>query len=71
MTDGLRHALWTAPRPARASVPTAILAFGWQRMLKIKHVPEQLTDVAFSMPLMVLIFTYLFGARWPVRHRRT
>lgn len=61
MTEGLRPALWSDPRPPRASALADAFTFGWQRMLKIKHVPEQLTDVTLSMPLMVLMFTYLFG----------
>ncbi len=61
MTEGLQAALRSAPRPPHASALSAALTFGWQRMLKIKHVPEQLADVTLNMPLMVLLFTYVFG----------
>jgi ABC-2 type transport system permease protein len=57
----LRRALATGTRPARAGVLSAILAFGWRGMLKIKHVPEQLIDVTLTPVLFVLMFTYMFG----------
>jgi ABC-2 type transport system permease protein len=57
----LRKALATGTRPARAGAPSAILAFGWRGMLKIKHVPEQLIDVTLTPVLFVLLFTYMFG----------
>ncbi len=53
--------LTTGARPARASALSAVLAFGWRGMLKIKHVPEQLMDVTLMPVLMVFLFTYLFG----------
>jgi ABC-2 type transport system permease protein len=37
------------------------VAFGHRAVLKIKHVPEQLTDVVFIPVLFTLMFTYLFG----------
>jgi ABC-2 type transport system permease protein len=52
------------PRGARPPAPSALpasLAFGWRALLKIKHVPEQLTDVVGIPILFTLLFTYLFG----------
>jgi ABC-2 type transport system permease protein len=57
----LRKALATGTRPSRAGALSAILAFGWRGMLKIKHVPEQLIDVTLTPVLFVLMFTYMFG----------
>jgi ABC-2 type transport system permease protein len=57
----LRKALATGTRPSRAGVLSAVLAFGWRGMLKIKHVPEQLIDVTLTPVLFVLMFTYMFG----------
>jgi ABC-2 type transport system permease protein len=57
----LRKALASTPRPPRASALTAVLAFGWRSMLKVKHVPEQLLDVTITPVMFVLMFTYLFG----------
>lgn len=48
-------------RPPRPGPLTASLAFGWRAMLKIKYVPEQLSDVTVFPIIMVLMFTYLFG----------
>lgn len=57
----LRKALASTPRPPRASAGSAVLAFGWRSMLKVKHVPEQLLDVTITPVMFVLMFTYLFG----------
>jgi ABC-2 type transport system permease protein len=57
----LRKALSSAPRPPRASAPSAALTFAWRGMLKVKHVPEQLLDVTITPVMFVLLFTYLFG----------
>jgi ABC-2 type transport system permease protein len=57
----LRKALATGTRPSRAGALSAVLAFGWRGMLKIKHVPEQLIDVTLTPVLFVLMFTYMFG----------
>jgi ABC-2 type transport system permease protein len=57
----LRKALASTPRPPRASAATAVLAFGWRGMLKVKHVPEQLLDVTITPVMFVVLFTYLFG----------
>jgi ABC-2 type transport system permease protein len=57
----LRKALATGTRPSRVGALSAVLAFGWRGMLKIKHVPEQLIDVTLTPVLFVLLFTYMFG----------
>ena len=57
----LRKALATGTRPFRAGALSAVLAFGWRGMLKIKHVPEQLIDVTLTPVLFVLMFTFMFG----------
>jgi ABC-2 type transport system permease protein len=57
----LRKALAAGTRPSRAGALSAVLAFGWRGMLKIKHVPEQLIDVTLTPVLFVLMFTYMFG----------
>jgi ABC-2 type transport system permease protein len=52
------------PRGVRPPAPGALsasLTFGWRALLKIKHVPEQLTDVVGIPVLFTLLFTYLFG----------
>jgi ABC-2 type transport system permease protein len=59
--EDVRAALGTAPKPEGASALSAVLAFGWRGMLKIKHVPEQLFDVTLTPVLFTLMFTYLFG----------
>jgi ABC-2 type transport system permease protein len=59
--QAVRSALASGARPARASAASAVLAFGWRGILKIKHVPEQLIDVTLTPVLFVLMFTYLFG----------
>jgi ABC-2 type transport system permease protein len=57
----LRKALSSSPRPPRASTASAVLAFGWRGMLKIKHVPEQLIDATLTPVLFTVMFTYIFG----------
>src|SRR5215218_10314692 len=57
----LQKALASTPRPPRASALSAVLAFGWRGMLKVKHVTEQLLDVTITPVMFVLMFTYLFG----------
>ena len=59
--DALRKALASTVRPPRASALSAVLAFGWRGMLKVRHVPEQLLDATISPVMFVLLFTYLFG----------
>ncbi|MGI9540268.1 MAG: ABC transporter permease [Miltoncostaeaceae bacterium] len=51
-----------AAAPAsRPGLVRAVLAFAWRGMLRIKHVPEQATDVTVMPVLMVFMFTFLFG----------
>jgi ABC-2 type transport system permease protein len=57
----LRDALSTRPRPPRANPLSASLTFAWRALLKIKHVPEQLTDAIMIPILFTVMFTYLFG----------
>ncbi|MGH3040624.1 MAG: ABC transporter permease, partial [Gaiellaceae bacterium] len=59
--EALRKALSGTTRPPRAGARSAVLAFGWRGILKIKHVPEQLIDVTLTPVLFVLMFTYMFG----------
>lgn len=48
-------------RPPRASGVAAVLAFAWRSMLKVRHVPEQLTDALMIPIIFTVMFTYLFG----------
>jgi ABC-2 type transport system permease protein len=57
----LRAALSARARPPRPSALAASRAFGWRALLKLKHVPEQLTDVIGLPVIFTLGFTYLFG----------
>ena len=59
--ERLRKLLATGERPPAPSAWASARAFGWRSMLKIKHVPEQLTDILVFPILMLLMFTYLFG----------
>lgn len=59
--ERLRRLLATGERPAPPSAWVSVRAFGWRSMLKIKHVPEQLSDVLVFPIIMLLMFTYLFG----------
>ena len=59
--EALRKALSATTRPPRAGARSAVLAFGWRGILKIKHVPEQLIDVTLTPVLFVLMFTHMFG----------
>jgi ABC-2 type transport system permease protein len=59
--EAVRSALASASRPSPAGPASAVLAFAWRGILKIKHVPEQLIDVTITPVLFVLMFTYLFG----------
>ena len=63
MTDAvaIEKVVAAGTRPARPSAMSAVLAFGWRGMLKVKHVPEQLLDVTITPVMFVLMFTYLFG----------
>ena len=57
----LRAALASRWRPARPRGLSASLTFAWRALLKLKHVPEQITDVIGIPIIFTLMFTYLFG----------
>jgi len=60
-TEAVRQAIAAGPRPARANALSAVTAFGWRGMLKVKHVPEQLIDATMTPVLFTLMFTYMYG----------
>ncbi len=49
------------PEASRAGALSASLAFAWRSVLKVKHVPEQMTDVLGIPVIFTVMFTYLFG----------
>src|SRR4029453_4201218 len=57
----LRAALSAHARPPRPSALATSLTFAWRALLKLKHVPEQLSDVVGIPIIFTLGFTYLFG----------
>ncbi|MGH9224670.1 MAG: ABC transporter permease [Acidimicrobiales bacterium] len=57
----VRRAIASTARPPRASAVSAVIAYGWRGMLKVKHVPEQLLDVTITPVMFVVMFTYIFG----------
>ena len=57
----LRTLLTAEPRPPRAGRLAAARVFAWRSLLKIRHVPEQLSDVIAVPIIFTLLFTYLFG----------
>jgi ABC-2 type transport system permease protein len=59
--EPLQAVLSVGVRPPRPSALAASRAFGWRALLKLKHVPEQLTDVIGLPVIFTLGFTYLFG----------
>jgi ABC-2 type transport system permease protein len=59
--EPLQAVLSAGARPPRPSALAASRAFGWRTLLKLKHVPEQLTDVIGLPVIFTLGFTYLFG----------
>ena len=58
--ESLRPALALRVRPPRSSGLSASLTFGWRTLLKMKHVPEQLTGVVAIPLIFTVMFTYLF-----------
>ncbi|MFC1407632.1 MULTISPECIES: ABC transporter permease [Streptacidiphilus] len=48
-------------RPVPPSPASAALTFAWRALLKIRRVPEQLSDVIAVPIIFTLLFTYLFG----------
>ncbi|WP_159941993.1 MULTISPECIES: ABC transporter permease [unclassified Nocardiopsis] len=59
--SSLREVLIGSERPSRAGRTAASLAFAWRALLKIKHVPDQLSDAIIFPIMFTLLFTYLFG----------
>ncbi|MGH6654239.1 MAG: ABC transporter permease [Actinocrinis sp.] len=57
----LDGALPAAPAPARPGAATVTLVFAHRALLKIRRVPEQLSDVVAVPIIFTLLFTYLFG----------
>ena len=47
--ERLHAALASGARPPHPGRVSAAITFGWRGMLKIKHVPEQMIDVATRM----------------------
>src|SRR5690606_37956627 len=48
-------------RPVSPSPASVSLTFAWRTVLKLRHVPEQLTDVVAVPVIFTVLFTYLFG----------
>lgn len=61
LDESLRRALRPRVRPPRPTALSASLTFAWRTVLKIKHVPEQLSDVVAIPIIFTVMFTYLFG----------
>jgi ABC-2 type transport system permease protein len=61
VSERLRVALDAGPRPPRATAVAAAHTFAWRALLKIRHVPEQLSDVIGIPVIFTLLFTYMFG----------
>lgn len=59
--DRTHEVLSMRARPHPASAASAVLTLAWRAMLKIKHVPFQLFDVAVSPIMFTLLFTFIFG----------
>ncbi len=57
----LHRALSRETRPSPPGALSASFTLGWRAVLKIKHVPFQLFDVAVFPIMFTLIFTFLFG----------
>ncbi|MBS2966356.1 ABC transporter permease [Actinocrinis puniceicyclus] len=57
----VRAALATGARPPAPGSLSTSLTFAWRALLKIRHVPEQLSDVIAVPIIFTLMFTYLFG----------
>lgn len=55
------NALSPAARPPRPGATVAARVFARRALLKIKHVPEQLSDVIAVPIIFTVLFTYLFG----------
>lgn len=47
--------------PARPGAAVTAMTFAWRAALRIKHLPDQLSDVTVFPLMMLVMFTYLFG----------
>ncbi|MBB5802454.1 ABC-2 type transport system permease protein [Saccharothrix ecbatanensis] len=56
-----RGALSARTRPPKAGPLSAALTFAWRSMLKLKHVPDQMSDAVVLPVMFTLMFTFLFG----------
>jgi ABC-2 type transport system permease protein len=59
--DAVTVAVLSFETPVRTSARSAVAAFAWRALLRLKHVPTLLSDVTVFPLLMLLMFTYLFG----------
>lgn len=59
--DAVTVAVLSFETPGRTSARSAVAAFAWRALLRLKHVPTLLSDVTVFPLLMLLMFTYLFG----------
>jgi len=59
--DRLDGLLAPSGPPGRAGALAASATFGGRAMLKIKHEPNQLTDVIAIPVVFTVLFTYIFG----------
>lgn len=57
----VRGVLSSGVRPPPPTALSASRTFAWRTVLKIKHVPEQVTDVVAVPIIFTVMFTYLFG----------
>lgn len=60
-TERLRSALASGPKPNPPGAVANTLTFAWRALLKIKHTPEQLFDVAVTPTMFTVLFTFMFG----------
>ncbi|MEZ5666252.1 MAG: ABC transporter permease [Alphaproteobacteria bacterium] len=59
--DAVAAVLAARERPAPPGALANLATFAWRALLKIKHGPEQLFDVAVTPVMFTVMFTYLFG----------
>jgi ABC-2 type transport system permease protein len=55
-------AVLATQRPSQPTAFAACRVFALRALLKIRHFPEQLSDVLSIPIIFTLVFTYLFGA---------
>ena len=54
-------AMLSPQRPGVAGALANVFTFAWRALLKIKHMPEQLSDVTITPIMFTVLFTFLFG----------